>query len=923
MSRRWTLALALAFLAAAPATPAGPTARALSDRPGGPAGIDAAAPDDGVDDSQQGESARKKEEKKEGTGIQPGAAGAQGGKKPEEPPFDEVIKEAQKIDGLFTVYRKDDRYLLAIKPDQLDRDFMLSVTRETGTGEWFMLAAQVLGDGPVRFHKAGKRVQLLWRNPKATAVGEPEMSRAVARSFSDSLQGSSKLESLPDPDTKAILVDITPYFLGDYDGFGAILAQLLQTPYGVDRENSGIERIKGFPANVEIEARIHFTGSRPAPFLNLPDSRSFFVNYRYSLSEIPAAPDFMPRIADDRVGHFLTLYQDFGDDRRESTYVRYVTRWNLQKEEPYAAISRPKEPITYYLENSIPKQYRKAVADGILIWNTAFEKIGFKDAIVVKQQPDDADWDAADTRFATVRWFVATDSAFAIGPSRINPATGQIFDADIGVTESITRFTRQEFRELSDPVAAVRGAFEETIGTPSREALPGRAIDPRLFCDFGYGAMRQATFGRALAASRGMEPGSPAEEKYIDDFLTHVIAHEVGHTLGLRHNFRASVVQPVDQLQNTSRTTEQGLTGSVMDYIPVNLAAPGQKQGDYWQTHLGQYDLWAIEYAYKVLPGVKKPEDELTELRKIASRVAEPGNAYGSDEDTADPRTSRWDIGTDAIAYYKQRVALAHELWKKIPSKLGKDGEGYQVMRRSFQAGLNEFAPAIGNVTKFIGGVYANRDHVGDPQGRLPLQPVPAERQREALQFLRTELFASDSFSVPSDLLARLGPDRWWDFEFSVFRTQRLEFPLHDVVRFLQQATLEQLFRPAALDRLVDLEMLFPPGQKPFTLAEMFQGLGESIWSELDGAGAPRIDSFRRALQREHIKKLIDLVVRPASGTPEDAGTMARANLNQLKVRIDAALKGPALDASTRAHLEETRARIDAALTAHMNRLIS
>ena len=841
--------------------------------------------------------------------------GPPGGKKL--PAFDEAIKEHKKIEGLFDFYEKDGSYLIAIKPDQFDRDYMVSLTRDTGIGQMRLLASMVLGEGPIRFHKVGKNVQLLLTNSRFVALNDADIRRAVERSFSDSLQGNAAVKSEPHSKTDAVLVDATPFFMADTEGVGTFLAERFKTPYRVDAKNSYLSEVKAFPMNVEVAARLHFAGKIPAPFVNLPDARSMFVTYRYSISEIPEPSGFIPRLADDRVGHFPALYQDFSDDRRDTTYVRLVSRWNLQKEEPYAEMSKPVEPITYWLENTIPKKYRKPLADGTLMWNKAFEKIGFEDAVVVKQQPDDADWDPADVRYSTVRWFMGTDASFAIGPSRHHHLTGQIYDADIGWSDGLVRNRVREYAELSDPVSSINTLFEELA------TMPNQGGDPRYSCNMASGALAQVGFGYDVLAARGIERGSAEEDEYVNGFLTYVQAHEVGHTLGFRHNFRASVVHPVDDLQNARKTGQEGLTGSVMDYVPVNLAPKNVTQGDYWHTTLGPYDYWAVEYAYKPIPGVTSSEDELPELRKIASRVAEAGLGYGTDEDTSDPRTNVWDLGADPLEFYSNRVALVEDLWRDMPTELARDGEGYQLMRRAFGRGISQFALAVFNVSKTIGGMYTHRDHVADPQGRLPLEPVAAERQRAAMDFVTGNLFDCNSFEVPASLLNRLAPNRWWDFNFTIYRTPRMEYPLHDVVLAIQSNVLGVLYNPVKLDRLVDMEMHFPQGSAQFTLADMFNDLQGSIWSEVDGQGTPEIMSFRRALQREHLSRLIGLMVNPAEGVPEDAGTMARANLVDLKGKIESALAGKAMDRSTRAHLDETRARIEAALSARMLRLQS
>ncbi len=838
----------------------------------------------------------------------------------DKPSFAEKIKDARKTEGLFIIHRTEDAWLLEIKPDQLDRDFMMAVTRERGIGEMDLLGTMMLWDNPVRFQRVGGAVRLMLRNMRFFAAQDPERQRALQKSFSDSLLGSAPVLSKPHPESRAVLVDLGALLTDDVEGVGLYMAMAAQAPYTMDKANSGISAVKGFASNTEVDVTLHFAGPKPAPLANLADPRSFFLTYRYSLAQIPAAADYMPRLADDRLGHWLTLYQDLADDRLETPYVRYITRWNLQKEEPYAALSKPKEPITFWLENSIPKTYRKSAADGVLAWNKAFERIGIKDALVVKQQPDDADWDPADIRYATIRWFFVTDSVFAIGPSRIDPMTGRIYDADIGLANSLISYARGEFREMADPVAALK-ALRLDPRAPDGEPGPMTLrADPRLRCMIGSGLAHQAGLGYDMLRARGMRPGSAEEERYINDFVTAIIAHEVGHTLGLRHNFRASVVQPVDRLNDEARTLEVGLAGSVMDYTPVNIAPPGQKQGQYWQTTLGAYDYWAIEYAYKPVPAATKPEEEKAELARIAARVAQADLAYGTDEDFSDPRTNVWDLGSDNVVYFGQRMAMVRDLWKQIPTTLAAPGEGYQVMRRAFTRSLFELAPAILSLTKCIGGVYTYRDHVGDPEGRLPFAPVPAGQQRAALKFLSSELFAPGAFAVPPELLNRLALDRFPDFEYTVFRTPFQEFPLHDMASVLQRFALDQLYHPIQLRRMLDAEAQATAQDKPLTIADLFNDVQKEVWSELNGRAAPSVNSFRRSLQRDHLDKLVILTTRSSPALPRDAATCARANLGELRTRAEAALKAGVQDAATRAHLEETAARAGAALSAQMIR---
>ncbi len=879
-----------------------------------------------------------------------------GDKTPEkkEKPFDEIVKDTKQIKGLFTFYRKDDegKVWMEIGPDQLDKTYLLNPTLERGTGEGGLLAAAMLWELPIRFHRVGPNVQMIQVNTLFRADEKKPIFRAVEKGYSDSVLAQVKVESQPHPDRKTVLVDAGTLFLGDIPGISLWLKGTYGTGYGPDKDATSFGPIVGYPQNVEIETISAFRTGDPKGSYLVPDARSLMVHLRYSLSTLPGT-GYRPRLADDRVGHFVTVFQDYSDDLADEPDVRYITRWQLEKKDPLAATSEPKQPIVFWIENNVPEEYREAVRDGILMWNSAFEKIGFRNAVQVMQQPDDADWDPADVRYSTIRWLVAPGASFAQGPSRVNPWTGQIYDADIRFGSDMTRFTRREYAEEVAPVARTgRSAFdalasgsydlrdlvalldadpaESVRAAASAPAGPASALHSgRRGCDYQRGAVMQARYGADLLAARGAgDKDSPEARQYLRDFIVHVTAHEVGHTLGLRHNFKASSNIHTADLQNASLTTAKGLTGSVMDYTPVNIAPQGVKQGQFWQTTLGAYDHWAIEYAYSIVSG-DRPADEKPALEKIASRASDPALAYGTDEDSygfssrgIDPVTNVWDIGDDTIAYYRTRLGNARELLTRAEPTFEQPGVPYQKLRDVFSRAIGEYALAGLNVSKTIGGIRQHRDHPGDPNARLPLQPVPAARQREALAFLQENVFGPKAIAYPPTLLEKLAPERLPDIFGSSYDMLRLDYPITAAILSVQSAPLSRIYDPLTLQRVADTEAGARPGSNPFTMAEMFEGVRKAIWSELDGGGS-NVNAFRRNLQRRHLDTLVRFVISPTAGTPEDARTLARADLVEIRRQIEADLKAPGrLDRITAAHLAETNSRIDATLEAQPERLM-
>jgi hypothetical protein len=765
------------------------------------------------------------------------------------------------------------------------------------------------------------------------------IARAVDRSFTDSILSMTRIESEAHPERKSILIDLAAVFLTDLPMMGYSLESEFRIPYRFDLRNSSFGTLKAFGRNVEFETRAHYAADRPPlppilapgatppptppPPRNLADVRSMLLRFRYSISELPDTA-YKPRIADDRVGHFFSQSSDFSDDAAYTTARRYINRWRLEKENPAAALSRPKQPIVFWMENTIPMKYRDAIREGALMWNRAFERIGFQDAIEVRQQPDTSDWDPADVRYNTIRWFTCTDCSFAIGPSRANPLTGELYDADIGFSENITRVIRQNVVELIDPLTWMS---TEPAGRPVLS--PWSAGKMQYACDLGAAAALNAQFGFEVLQVRGLEPNGPEADKYVNDFLRSISAHEVGHTLGLRHNFRASTIHSIEQVHNADLTRREGITGSVMDYIPANIALKGAQQGEYWQSTLGPYDYWAIEYAYKPI-NAATPQDELVELRRIASRVAERNLAYATDEDAGvrsepfdmDPEVSRNDLGADPLQFYTNRVKLAEEIWGNMEQKLQKPGEGYQVLRRSFNAALGNFGTAIQLASKYVGGVHHYRDHVGDPGNRLPLQPVPGTKQKQALALLRSHLFAPKAFAFSPQLLSKLNNERFSDFSSPSFGGTRSDVPIHNVILSLQRSVLDRLYHPLVLGRILDSSIQPRPVNERFGLRDLFTGVQDSIWAEVRSPGQTlEMNSYRRSLQREHVRKMSGMVLRDAA-VPEDARTMARQSLLTLRTQLRAAANqaGLRMSSEDRGHLTETIARIDEVLGANAQR---
>ncbi|MEH2138176.1 zinc-dependent metalloprotease [Nostoc sp.] len=854
--------------------------------------------------------------------------------------FDEVVKNTQKSGGLFTLYRNKEKnkVYLEIKPEQLNKNYLATATLESGIGERGIYSGMPLQDFLFYFQRVDDKLNFVIRNVNfRTREGDPQV-RSLARSFSDSVLYSIAIKSIH-PQRKTILIDLGDLLLTDLGG----LSVSLGVPGTTDQSYFGTA--KAFPQNLEIESILNFSGgpgheSEVPGFASLPDNRGFTLRVHYSLSQLPDK-DYRPRLADDRIGYFITAYQDLSKDDRGDSFVRYINRWDLEKQDPKAVISRPKKPIVFWIDNAVPLEYRDAMKEGILMWNKAFLKAGFKDAIEVRQMPDDATWDPADIRYNTVRWINTVDGYFAMGPSRVNPLTGEILDADILVDASFIRALKNEYRKIVQPNQAqnqttlsalmqnrllcANGLDAKNNGVPQQiegqQGLLNRLSKMAGEYDLCYGmeAANQFALGSLAMSLLPDTMATPDQVKeYINQYLRLIIAHEVGHTLGLRHNFRGSTLLAPQEMNNTEITKNKGLTTSVMDYIPPNIAPQGTKQGDYFPSMVGPYDEWAIKYGYIPIK-TSTPIAEKPILEEIAAQSYKPELSYSTDEDVydLDPTADAWDNSSNVLLYSQWQLNNSRVMWERLDKRYPLAGDSYSDVSERFSTVLGNYFQQIYYTTKYIGGQSFYRIHPseipsGVSQHRLPFEPVPVEEQRQALETLQKYVFAEDALSFSPELLNKLAPSRWRHWGSSV-RVGRLDFPIHDLVLLMQGSVLRDLLSGDRLSRLKDIELKTKP-ENALTLPELFDTLQSGIWTEvIKPKGKPmKISSLRRGLQRQYLDILTAMVLRKES-VPEDARTLAWYKLKQLDEQLK---RVNSEDEYTKAHLLETRDRIEKVLNA-------
>jgi hypothetical protein len=829
---------ATAPTAAAPATKAGAKAGAPVAAPARPAS--APAPAAGQERPQEGQTPPAAER----------PAGPGGRQAPPEPrPYERVItKDAKSLPGVFTVHRVKETVYYEIPKAQLDKDFLwVSQIARTTLGVGY--GGQAAGNRVVRWVRRDNRVLLEGVSYEVVADQKQPIARAVLASETPSIIMAFNVEAFGKDE--APVIDVTRLFTSEVPEFSA---RTRLRASGFDQARSFVDRVAAFPENIEVEATQTFTAQPPSPTAPVtpapapmpgaaaamrPGSATIVMHY--SMLKLPEKP-MMPRLYDERVGYFSIQQMDYGQDEHRAPRRTYITRWRLEKKDPTAAVSEPVKPITFYVDPATPTKWVPWIKRAIEDWQPAFEEAGFRRGIVAREAPaNDPDWSPEDARYSVIRWLPSTIEN-AMGPHISDPRTGEILEADIQIYHNVMNLARDWYFVQAGP------------------------LDPR---------------AKTL----------PLPDELMGRIIEYVVAHEIGHSLGFQHNFKASSLYPIEKIRDREWVKTMGHVPSIMDYSRFNYVAQPEDRIDPNDLipRIGPYDKWATMWGYKPVPGAQTPDAEKKTLGEWARQQDETAWYRFNTEGAAgsDPGEQSEAVGDiDAIqASTLGAKNLARVMDMMLPATTH-PGEPWDDLEELYGRALGQWVLEMNHVVPIVGGFSTRQLHAGQQGLRFTL--VPHDRQAAAVKFLNDHAFATPKMFVRPEILRRIGPTG-----------------VVDQVRTSQQRVLTSLLSPTRFSRLVEQEAL--DGAKAYRPTEFMSDVRKGVWSEID---APRvtIDIFRRNLQRSYLEALNDRLNGRQPATDE-ARAVIRGELRELDANVRLALPRAA-ERATRLHLQDARDRI-------------
>ena len=826
------------------------------------------------------------------------------------------IKSSKKIDGLFTLYQDTltGSLQMYVKKSQLGKDYIYQSFSMGGPTTLFLNQNMIRSTMLFHIAKANDKIEFMQENTNFYYDKSNPVSKAANVDVSDAVFFSDKYAA---SDEGGYLVAVDGLFMSDkLDPVKPTMPPGL--PPGavfnlgnLNTSKSKYQNVKSFANNTDVVVDLAY--DNPMPFngggKDITDARYVRVKMQHSFLDMPKN-DFRPRRDDPRVGYFGAEVDNL-TSLSPTPYKDFISRWNLKKKDPSAKLSEPVEPIVFWIENTTPLEYRPIIKEAGEKWNEAFEQAGFKNAVVMKQMPDDAKWDPSDIDYNVIRWVSSAYPSYgAIGPSFYNPRTGQILGADITVEwKSGAGTAVQDDLYNGGQSASISLPWENPVAAVAQTQ---QAHNPKGNNHLANCAMAQELslqYQTGLSAIEVLDADAPeavrAEtvKEMHKQFLYYLIMHEMGHTLGLNHNMKASQMLSPAQMNDVKLTRKIGLQGSVMDYPAINVSSNRSKQGDYYTTKAGPYDLWAIEYGYTPFTEA----DEEAGLNKILKRSTDPQLAFGNDADDMrspgggiDPRVNINDQTNDMVVYGEDRFKLINTMIPKLKSRFSRPNQSYQELRSRYQQLNGQRSSMAAALSRFVGGVYVDRSFVGQNSSTAPFTPVPEAYQKKALALLSTYVFAPDAFDADKELFPYLQIQRR-GFGFS---GNNEDIKPQSTYLSLQLSTLAQLLHPSTLSRINNSGLY----GNTYSVASVMNDLSDDIFAaDLKG----NVNLFRQNLQTEFVKASAAIVASPG-GYDNASKAAALSTLMKVKEQLGTAVSN---DEQTKAHRAALTFTIDKALS--------
>lgn len=747
----------------------------------------------------------------------------------------ETTKNCIEYDGLFKIYQDKDNAKSFIEIDtlQFNKEFIYFSYIEDGVGDSRNVRGRFRGSKIITIKKYFNKIDFIIENYSYYFDPESPLSRASDANINEPIIISEEIIAL-NTDSSSVLINADNIFLTEafqqvkssyspgYKGFKLGSLSKSKTRY---------HKFNNYPSNTDVIVDYVYETKYPSKYGSraVTDSRIVSIRIQHSLIELPES-GFEPRYDDPRVGYFHTQTNNM-TSIDQINYRDMIHRWDLKKKHPDKNLSEPITPITWWIENTTPMEFRDIIKKGVESWNIAFEKAGFINAIQVNTQPDTANWDAGDIRYNVLRWTSSPQPPWGgYGPSFVNPKTGQIIGADI-MLEWVYITNRIKYDMLYND----SDHFDESDND---------------LCFVANELQHQNMFGKNYIEFKSL--GDEMEKDLVEQSLYRLVLHEVGHTLGLSHNFKGSTLLSNKQLNNKKIVNEKGICSSVMEYPAINITKDPNNQGLFYDTKPGPYDCWAIEYGYSEF----SKDSEYAGLHSILSRSTQSELAYANDADDMrrpgkgiDPNAMINDLSSDPVLHSIEKMQMINEMIKDIQQKYSQEGKSYERLKRTYFSLVSQYFTCLDIISRQIGGVNVDRSYIEQNSDKKPFTPVPLEQQVNAMNAISNFGFSDQDFFNMSDLFPYLQSQR----RGFNFRSYGEDPKILSIILNRQKLLLSQLLNKNVLTRINNSSLY----GNQYSLTKYMIDLRKSIFkNDLYSNVSP----MRRNLQISYLEYLLSIL---------------------------------------------------------------